>query len=115
MGVAPLVDDAYNRARSELHWLEYSLAGAATVASALDGGPYDPIRHGVDGLLAGSPDEWARHLAALAASPALREDLAGAARERVLRESTIAVRAPEWAQAYRDAALAGRRNRHRGA
>jgi hypothetical protein len=109
IGVAPLVDDAYNRARSELHWLEYSLAGAATVATAFDdAGPYDPIRDGVDGLLARTPADWEGHLRALTASPALRRDLAGAARERVLREATIEARAPEWAQAYRDAATLGR-------
>ena len=38
IGVAPVGQDAYSRGRSELHWLEYSLAGAATVASRSMGG-----------------------------------------------------------------------------
>lgn len=106
IGLAPLADDRYNRARSELHWLEYALAGAPSVLAGFDGpGPYDPVRDGVDGLVARGPDGWRRQLAALAASPALRADLAGAARDRVLAGYTAAARAPEWAQAYRDAAM----------
>ena len=105
IGLAPLVDEPYNRARSELHWLEYSLAGAATVATRTTGpGPYDVIRDGVDGILARTPDDWRRSLLRLARSADLRAELAGRARERVLAESTVAVRAIEWADAYRSAA-----------
>jgi len=112
VGVAPLADDPYNLARSELHWLEYAAVGAPAVCSAFGGpGPYDPVRDGVDGLLARTPADWARHLAALAGSPGLRADLAGAARERVLRDYGPAARAAEWARAYRDAAALGRSRR----
>lgn len=105
IGLAPLADTAYNRARSELHWLEYALAGAPAVVSGFDGpGPYDAVRDGVDGLVARTPADWQRGLAALAASPAYRAELAAAARERVLARYTVAVRAPEWAAAYADAA-----------
>ena len=102
IGLAPLEDTPYNRARSELHWLEYALAGAPTIVSGLDGpGPYDVIRDGVDGLVARSRADWERHLRSLASSPDFRQELAARARERVLAEYTVAVRAPEWADAYR--------------
>jgi glycosyltransferase involved in cell wall biosynthesis len=105
IGLVPLQDTPYNRARSELHWLEYALAGAPAIVSGLGGpGPYDVVRDGVDGLVARSRDDWERQLRALAASPALRSDLAGRARERVLAEYTVATRAPSWADAYRWAA-----------
>jgi hypothetical protein len=105
IGLAPLRDTPYDRARSELHWLEYSLAGAATVASGFDGpGPYDSIRDGVDGLLARSESEWRRSLGLLASSPGAREEIAGRARERTLAEYSAAARAQEWADAYRWAA-----------
>jgi glycosyltransferase involved in cell wall biosynthesis len=111
IGLAPLVGDAFDQAKSELHWLEYTMAGAATIASLIPGGgPYDPIRHGVDGLLVTSQDDWLRELRRLAASPAFRGELVGRARERVLAEYTVDVRAAEWADAYRWAAEhAGRR------
>ena len=105
IGLAPLVDEPFNRARSELHWLEYSMAGATTMASGtMGGGPYEVIRDGVDGLLARNKGEWIEGLRRLSASPALRQELAGRARERVLAEYAAADRAAEWAAAYRWAA-----------
>jgi hypothetical protein len=105
IGLAPVGSDAYSRSRSELHWLEYSLAGAATVASATTGGgPYDVIRDGVDGLLARSGSEWRAALRRLAGSRALREEMAGRARERVVAEYDVRQRAAEWADAFRWAA-----------
>jgi glycosyltransferase involved in cell wall biosynthesis len=108
IGIAPLLDEPFNRAKSELHWLEYTLAGAPTIATAFAGpGPYDVIADGRDGLLARTPADWLRHLRVLAASPTLRADLAGRARERVLAEYTLATRAAEWADTYRWASQLG--------
>ena len=105
IGLAPLVGDAFDRAKSELHWLEYTMAGAATVATSIPGGgPFDPIRHGVDGLLAADAREWRDALGRLAGSRSLREEMVGRARERILAEYTVQVRAGEWAEAYRWAA-----------
>jgi glycosyltransferase involved in cell wall biosynthesis len=101
IGLAPLLDEPFNRAKSELHWLDFAMAGAPTVATAFGGpGPYDVIRDGIDGLLARTPADWERHLRRLAASPALRGELAGRARERVLAEYTVCRRAAEWAEAF---------------
>jgi hypothetical protein len=105
IGLAPVGQDSFSRSRSELHWLEYSLAGAATVASrTMGGGPYDVIRDGVDGLLARNKAEWREKLRRLAASPQMREDLAGRARERVIAEYDVRQRVAEWADAFRWAA-----------
>jgi len=98
IGVAPVTDEPFNKARSELHWLEYSMAGAATIASRLmGGGPYDVIRDGLDGLTARNRSQWREGLRSLAESPTLRAELAGRARERVLAEYRAADRAVEWA------------------
>lgn len=105
IGLAPLLDEPFNRAKSELHWLDYAMTGAPTLATSFDGpGPYDVIRDGVDGLLARAPADWERQLRRLVTSRGLREELAGRAGERVLAEYTLAHRAPEWAEAYRWAA-----------
>ena len=105
IGLAPVADNPFNKARSELHWLEYAMAGAPTVASRLmGGGPYDVIRDGVDGLLARNKAEWRAALRSLARSPTLRAEIAGHARERVLADYRAADRAAEWADAYRLAA-----------
>ncbi len=105
IGLAPVSDAPFNRSRSELHWLEYAMAGAPTVASRLmGGGPYEVIRDGVDGLLARNKAEWREALRSLARSPALRAEIAGRARERVLAEYRASDRAVEWAEVYRLAA-----------
>ena len=106
IGVAPLESGEFAAAKSELHWLELSIVGAATVASRLEGevGPYSMIRHHVDGMLAGDTAEWRRALLELAGSIALRDEIAGRARERVLAEYQVRDRALEWAAAYRWAA-----------
>jgi hypothetical protein len=105
IGLAPLQDTPYNRARSELHWLEYALAGAPTIVSGLAGpNPYDVVRDGVDGLVAQRAADWARHVRSLAVSRDLRAELAGRARTRVLADYSVVSRAPEWAEAYKWAA-----------
>ena len=110
IGLAPVVGDDFDRAHSELHWLEYTMAGAATIASrTMSGGPYDVIRDGVDGILARNKAEWRDGLRRLAGSRGLREELAGRARERVLSEYNPDARAAEWADAYRWAAEHGGR------
>ena len=59
IGLAPVLGDDFDRAKSELHWLEYSAAGMATIASRFNGdGPYSVIRDGIDGVLARGRAEW---------------------------------------------------------
>ena len=49
LGIAPLVSDEFNAARSQIKWCEYALAGIPCVAS--DWHPYEQIKHGVTGFL----------------------------------------------------------------
>lgn len=105
IGIAPLGGDEFDRCKSELHWLEYAVTDMAFVGQRFSGpSPYNVVRHGEDGLLARGAQEWHDSIKALATSPQLRDDLAGAAKERVLREYDYRVRAAEWADAYRYAA-----------
>ncbi len=105
IGIAPLGGDEFDRCKSELHWLEYAMTDMATVAQRFSGpGPYDVIRDGVDGLMARSNRDWNDAIKRLATSKQLRDDLAGAAKERVLAEYDYRVRAAEWADALRWAA-----------
>jgi glycosyltransferase involved in cell wall biosynthesis len=103
IGLAPLLGDTFDQAKSELHWLEYSLAGCATIASRYtggpDNGPYNMIRHGVDGVLAKGRQEWSDGMKLLL-DRSRREDIAAAARERVLREYNYLDRAKEWADVF---------------
>jgi hypothetical protein len=105
IGLAPLQPTEFAAAKSELHWLEYTLAGAATIASKLPGpGPYDVIRGGEDGLLVARPEDWGPALTRLISSPDLRAELVARARERVLGEYQTSARVREWAAVYHWAA-----------
>lgn len=105
IGLAPLMGDEFDRAKSELHWLEYAITGGAVIAERFRGaGPYDMIRDGVDGLLVRGRQEWYDALKKLTRSKDLREQLAGAAKERVLKEYHYKDRAKEWADAFKWAA-----------
>ncbi len=108
VGLAPLLDEPFNRAKSELHWIEYAMVGAPAIATGFRGpGPFDVIRDGEDGLLARTPDDWAHQLRRLVTSPALRSELAARAGVRVRAEYGLTTRAIEWADTYRWAAAHG--------
>lgn len=105
IGIAPLGGDEFDQAKSELHWLEYSMAGAAFIGQRYKGeGPYAPVRNGIDGLLAKGRQEWHDAMKTLVRNPNLRLDMAAAAKERVLKEYHYKDRAKEWADAFRWAA-----------
>ena len=102
IGIAPLGGDDFDRSKSELHWLEYAAVGAAFIGQGFRYGeaPYSMVRHGVDGLLARTRTEWYESVKSLVRSKDLREQLAGAAKERVLKEYNYKDRAKEWADAF---------------
>jgi hypothetical protein len=105
IGIAPLGGDDFDRAKSELHWLEYAMCDMAFIGQRYNGeGPYSVVRNGVDGLLARGSQEWHDAVKKLATSPDLRAELAGRAKERVLAEYDYRQRAAEWADAFRYAA-----------
>ena len=103
IGIAPLGGDDFDRSKSELHWLEYAAVGAAFIGQGFKYGdaPYSMVRHGVDGLLARTRSEWYDGIKSLVRSKDLREQLAGAAKERVLKEYDYKDRAKEWADAFK--------------
>ena len=103
IGIAPLGGDDFDRSKSELHWLEYAAVGAAFIGEGFKYGeaPYSMVRHGVDGLLARTRSEWYDGIKSLVRSKDLREQLAGAAKERVIKEYDYKERAKEWADAFK--------------
>lgn len=73
--IAPLADNAFNRCKSPLKFLEYSALGAPGVFSRME--TYtDLVGHGQNGLLAGSPEEWEACLVQLIEDDDLRLRLA---------------------------------------
>lgn len=73
IAIAPLRDNAFNRGKSNLRWLEYSAMKVPTIASRVE--PFKCIEDGKTGLLATEVDEWERHLVELIEHENLRKYL----------------------------------------
>lgn len=101
IGIAPLKDSEFNRARSASKWFEYSMYRIPTVASDLE--PYQIIRHGIDGLLAQTKDDWVEHLSKLIIDETLRKQYGNNARKRIIREYQYADNAYRWSEVCRKA------------
>lgn len=82
IGLAPLEDHLFNRAKSNIKWLEYSLLGIPGVYSALP--PYtECIEHGKTGLLVADLTQWEAALSFLIEHPEARLSIGQAARAQV--------------------------------
>ena len=87
INLAPLVDSIFNRAKSEIKWIEAALVKVPTVASKI-GAFSDVVIDGETGLLA-TDDQWFDKLEALVLSPDLRQKLAESAYREVLENCTL--------------------------
>lgn len=88
IGMAPLVDNAFNRGKSNLRWLEYSALGIPTVASNV-GHFAETITHGATGLLSETPEDFTYNLESLIINKKLRKDIGNAAKKEVFTNWNI--------------------------
>ena len=83
ISIAPLEPTIFNDAKSNIKLIEASIVGVPSVCS-----PAVEFRkvvtHGVDAYLAGTQDEWAASLLALARDADLRRSIGAAARDAIL-------------------------------
>lgn len=98
IGIAPLQDTAFNRAKSWLKVLEYMALGIPSVASPLPEYARILIGRGA-GVLASRPREWARWLGELVRDESLRQELGEAGREAA-REFTVELQCERWWNAW---------------
>jgi hypothetical protein len=105
--MAPLADNAFNRCKSDIKFLEAALVRVPVVASPV-GQLGETIRHGTNGLLAADTTAWVKALSALIEQPQLREDLAAAAHDYVRRERTSEALGPKLVEALVSAAADAR-------
>lgn len=87
INLAPLVDSVFNRAKSEIKWLEAALVKVPTVASYL-GSFEEMVSNDETGLLA-QPSEWYEKLEILIENPDKRQRIAEAAYRFVLENCTV--------------------------
>jgi glycosyltransferase involved in cell wall biosynthesis len=100
IGLAPLVDNMFNRAKSNLRYLEYSAARMATVCSpAL---PYKCVEHGKTGLVASNFEEWVQNISLLIEDQNLRNSISKAAFRYVSDNFDIKKNAKKTLKVYND-------------
>ncbi len=91
IGLVPLVDDSFNRSKSNLKFLETAALETAMVCSAAPS-YRDVAVHGDNCLIAEeNPDAWVRAIDELIADQSLRERLARKARADVAAHHTLSV------------------------
>lgn len=93
IGVAPLWDDAWSRGKCGFKALQFMACAVPVVASRV-GVHGEMIQSGVNGLLAGSLEEWFEALKLLLQDASLRKRLGEAGRETVQQRYSVKVNAP---------------------
>lgn len=95
IGIAPLLDNEFNEAKSEFKWMEYTALGACTIAS--DVGPYKrAIFTGLDGIRATNWEDQLSLLIDNGKHMDCREWLLAGARERLETDYNIDKQAHRW-------------------
>ncbi len=105
IGVAPLVDNLFNRGKSNIRWVEYSLNKIATVASpvwAYKKDPYGVMKEGKNVMYAKEPGEWVNKLSTLIENESLRKTMANQAYKDTLQYYNLEARAKEFVDFYQD-------------
>ena len=98
IGLCPLVDNQFNRNKSAIKWMEYSVVGAATIASNIP--PYSTvIKHGETGLLV-NDDEWVEAMDMLIKDVKKRKQLAAKAFDDIYENHNADKKAYLWLEAY---------------
>lgn len=87
ISICPLEDNSFNECKSNIKWLESTLAGACVVASKVY--PYEfSIKHGKTGYLAKGTNQWVKHISWLIENPEKRAEMVKEAR-KVVEENYV--------------------------
>jgi glycosyltransferase involved in cell wall biosynthesis len=89
IGLMPLPDDNYTRGKCGLKILQYFAACLPAVASPV-GANRDIVQNGINGFLAGSPEEWTNRLDTLLSDREMRQRMGLAGRRTVEERYALA-------------------------
>lgn len=86
IGLAPLRDNAFNRGKSNLRWLEYSALKIPTIASNVE--PFKCIND-KEGLLCTETQDWEDRMTQLIENESMRKDIGEQAYKRVKKDFNV--------------------------
>jgi len=97
--IAPLSDNPFNRAKSPIKYLEYSVNGIPGVYSTIE--PYSTvIRDGYNGLLAKSERQWFAQIMRLIEDQELRESIVRNSQQNIKNHYLLEKNASRWREVY---------------
>lgn len=100
IGIMPLPNDEWAKGKCGLKGLTYMACEVPTVMSPV-GVNVDIIRHGENGFLASTTEEWVNYLSQLIESAELRERMGKAARQTVIEKYSVQAQKENYLQAFR--------------
>lgn len=96
IGVYPLTDDDWSRGKCGFKAIQCMACGVPVVAAAV-GVNREIIEHGVNSMLASTPQQWIDGLTTLLTNPGLRAQMAVAGRQTIEERYSLRVTAPQLA------------------
>jgi glycosyltransferase involved in cell wall biosynthesis len=97
--IAPLEDNMFNRCKSQIKFLEYGSTGTPGIYSNLE--TYScVVRHGENGFLASTVEEWEEFLSILIENPDLRIKMATEAQNTIRQDWLLSQHKAEWVRSW---------------
>lgn len=87
IGICPLATTQFNRVKANTKWVEYTMVGAAVIATS--GMAYDDCCANECGVLVDAPGQWLDVLKELSSDPARRYKLVANAQQRLREEYSL--------------------------
>lgn len=107
IGIMPTPDDPWARGKCAFKALQYMAMAIPAVCSPV-GMNAEVVRHGVNGFLASTPDDWLTYLTILIKDRSLRNELGGQGRRTVEQRFSMRQSAAAMAEVLREVARARR-------
>jgi glycosyltransferase involved in cell wall biosynthesis len=99
IGLAPLADNMFNRAKSNLRWMEYGAAKTAPIVSPVEA--YKCVVNGKTGLVAKEKEEWYNAIKSLLDNKQLLYNVSEGAYNEVKTQYDIDKNIGHWEKTYR--------------
>lgn len=98
IGIAPLIDDYFNWCKTNIKWQEYAaLRTPAVVSKVLYG---EDVKHGKDGFVAETAEDWEKYLSMLIEDAKLRRDMGKEAQRRINKDFNLDKHWTKWVDVY---------------
>lgn len=101
IGIMPLPDDDWSRGKCGLKGLQYMALGIPTIMSPV-GVNSDIIQEAVNGMLAGTVEEWVEKLSLLIEDEDLRKQVGQAGRKTVVKNFSVDANKDKWLAVFQD-------------